>query len=201
MSDVDKIIKALELFNEKADKLLRLSFINSMSQPDTGITLSWERREDGAFEEKHERRGPDEEAIDAFVLTFRFFIQDNEQSSFRMMAAHYAAAPAEDALKNEFSKVRDYVNAYLDQSSSLNIEYNGEKLIRRKIMDTFVYGGMAHANVAKKALFDEWMSIPPLRIILESEFTGVLAVVLDAIHYLRQLNTKMLEQIQGLSSS
>lgn len=126
MSDVENAIRACYLFNEKAEKLMRLSFIQAMMAPDTGVTISWRLVENGHYAQRYERRGPGEEAIDAFVLTFRFFIQDNELSSFRMMSEHYTVAPIQDELRDEFARVRREMNGFLDSPSSINMNYNGE---------------------------------------------------------------------------
>jgi hypothetical protein len=79
MAGLDKIAKALRLFNDKADRLARLSFLDHMNHPDSGVSISF-NAEEGEFV-KQVRRGPEEEAIDAFVLTFRYFVQDNEPTS------------------------------------------------------------------------------------------------------------------------
>ena len=46
MSDLDQIAKALRLFNEKADKLGRFSFIEKLHHPESGISVSFERRKE-----------------------------------------------------------------------------------------------------------------------------------------------------------
>ena len=200
MTDIKKIVRAFELFNEKADKLVRLSFIRAMLEPNSGVTISWKATDDGGYQQTNERRGPGEEAIDAFVLTFRFFIQDNEQSSFRMMADHYADAPIDEELKQKFAQVRKQVNDILDGPSDMSFSHNDEPFSRRRIMDVFVYGGLAHANAAKKELYDVWMSIPPCRPFVENEFVYTLALILDAILYIKELNQKALAQLAVVNS-
>lgn len=93
------IIKSLSLFNEKASKLSRLSFTKEIFKCSTGVTIKINRKNDGFYELTQERRGPFEEAIDAFVLTIRFFIQDNESVSLRNIAKIYEVAPIELKLK------------------------------------------------------------------------------------------------------
>ena len=78
--DVDAGLETLKLFNEKADKLESLSFTYGLA--DNGVTIS---AKIGQAVESH-RQGPDEESTDAFVLTMRFFVQDNESISLRNMA-------------------------------------------------------------------------------------------------------------------
>ena len=190
-----KIIKALRLFNEKAEKLSRLSFIHKVIHPDSGVTISSQRRNDGFYEQNHERRSPEEESIDAFVLTFRFFIQDNEQISFRNMDKYYTKAPIEEGLKTRFAEVRKDINEFLDRSAEINFIYNNELLTNRRIMETFIYGGMSHANEAKKELYDEWMKIPFTKVVLEYEFTNIIAMIFKTILYIKTLNEQSLQHL------
>lgn len=112
MPDLNKIAKALRLFNEKAEKLARLNFMAKLTHPNAGVTISFNNPKEGGATVTQERRGPDEEAIDAFVLTFRYFIQDNEQTSFRNMEQHYLAAPLDPALQKQFVDLRSEINKY-----------------------------------------------------------------------------------------
>ncbi len=44
MDDADNIIYGLNLFNEKADKLFRLSFVKTMFETKTGVSFSGKRK-------------------------------------------------------------------------------------------------------------------------------------------------------------
>ena len=63
-------------------------------------------------------------------------------------------------------------------------------------MEIFIYGGMAHANSAKKQLYDEWMSIPLARTLLENEFVSILTDVLNAIIYIRNVNEQAIAELR-----
>ena len=174
MADLDKIAKALRLFNEKADKLARLSFMEKIRHPDAGVTIKFDNPKDGTPTVTQERRGPEEESIDAFVLTFRYFIQDNEQTSFRNMEQHYLAAPLDPTLQQEFVKLRKGINDYLDEQ--VNINYNNEDLTRRRIMDVSVYGGFSHANEEKRRLYKTWMSDPFMALWIEKKAKSKMSI-------------------------
>ena len=197
MGDEERIIEALELFNEKAAKLNRLSFIETMLKHKAGVTIKVQKRDDGLFDLIQERTGPLEEAIDAFVLTMRFFIQDNEPTSFRQLAQHYYRAPIDDSLKDRFRLTRTNINSYLDSNSALAIYVNDELLNHRKIMETVIYGGLSHANPNKKRLYKAWMGTP-LKAMIENDFVCSLAVLYKAILAIKDLNLIAIDQIRAL---
>src|SRR6266516_220888 len=107
-SDMDP----LQLFNDKADKLESLNFTKSIQSG--GFGLTFHATNEGAEISPH---GPDSEAVDAFVLTMRFFIQDRDGISFEKTAQRYQALPVKQELKDQVTAVRDGINNYLDQMS------------------------------------------------------------------------------------
>jgi len=195
MSEKEKTIKALELFNEKAEELLSSTFAEKMLGGETGVTLNW-NYETGEEVTNFERKGPDKENIKAFILDYRFFIQDNEISSFRNLKALYSSDLLNAKFESRFDSARDALNTYLDTHSKFQFDYKGEILNRRKIIDTFIYGGLSHAKKKKKKLFKEWQSIPPFFPMIENEFVYSLAKILDVVVYIRNLNLQAIEELK-----
>jgi len=179
----------------KLEKLERISFLEKINHPDSGITISF-RNEQGEGIIKQERRGPDEEAIDAFVLTFRFFIQNNEPTSLGNMEKFYLEAPIEPGLQQEFVNLRKEVNEYLD--GSINISLNGEALTRRRLMEVFVFGGLSHANEEKRIIYKTMMSSYGA-MLFENEALVILRNIHVAIAFIKSLNEKALEHLPGPS--
>lgn len=190
------IIKSLELFNEKAEKLARISFIETIFKYNSGVSIKISKRDNGLYDLIQERRGPLEEAIDAFVLTIRFFIQDNEPISLRRLAEIYDIAPIEKKLKEEFILLRNQINTYLDSNSAIAITINEEMLNHRKILDIVMYGGLSHANTEKKRKYDFWMK-SPLKAIIENDFVCSLTILFKAIKSICDLNKIVIETLDS----
>jgi len=190
------IIKSLELFNEKAEKLARLSFIETIFKYNSGVSIKISKRDNGLYDLIQERRGPLEEAIDAFVLTIRFFIQDNEPISLRRLAEIYDIAPIEKKLKEEFILLRNQINTYLDSNSAIAITINEEMLNHRKILDIVIYGGLSHANTEKKRKYDFWMK-SPLKAIIENDFVCSLTILFKVIKSICDLNKIVIETLDS----
>src|SRR5215216_3065884 len=149
MTEVDDQIEALRLFNEKVNELLELSFVKAVTDPNAGFSLSGKRQEDGSFKMESTVRGPSVEAVKAFVLTFRFFIQDNETTSLRKIAVLYDSSNIDPQQRAHFQSARNEVNKMLDAPNFFNLNYDGVTPTNREVMDIFVYGGLAHANPEK----------------------------------------------------
>ena len=186
--DQNEAIKVLQLFNEKADKLEGLSFIKALAH--SGVTISGKL---GESIQAH-RQGPEDEAIDAFILTIRFFVQDNETISFRNMANIYASLQVTHDLVDKFNDARAKTNAGLDRQTHINL--NGHVLTLREIYEVFLWGGLAHANPKKKAIYDTWVPDSILFPLLQNEFVEALEILLNMIFFTRVLNNIALGQLQ-----
>ncbi len=183
-------VYALELFNEKAIKLEGLSFTKTVFNQKSGFRIYGE---EGQFI-KAERFGPDDESIDAFLFTLRFFVQDNETTSFRNMADIYDKLSVSADLVQKFNEARNKTNEFLDKPAPIKI---GKANINyRHVFEVFLYGGLAHANKEKKAVYDSWLANPVLFPVLENEFVYAIATYLQAIFYIREVNKEALTQIK-----
>lgn len=177
----------LSLFNEKAEKLVNSSFVRFMREVKRfSFEVSVKRGE----HVKTKRILPTQEEIEAFVLTFRFFIQNNERCSFGNLDGVYRDLPISQSVKDEFLEAREKLNQYLDSKISINIY--GDTPTRRKLLDVFVYGGLAHATPEKKEIYDLWSKHGIVYGIIEVEFCSTLEMVLHIIQYVTNVNSKAL---------
>jgi len=200
MTEVENQISALHLFNEKVRELLELSFVKAVTDPNAGFSLSGERQEDGGFIMRSTVRGPSVEAVKAFVLTFRFFIQDNETISLRNIASLYDSSNIDPQQRANFQSARNEINKMLDAPNFFNLNYDGVKPTNRQVMEVFVYGGLAHANPEKYNTYKDWMSFPPAAAILQACFHAILGNILNALAYIEQVNETTLQQLTNTKS-
>lgn len=129
-------------------------------------------------------RGPEGEEIDAFVLTFRFFIQNNEPSSIANLAKVYSEQDVTSNLKQEFESVRNDLNKYLDEGVMYcRIKNSREneriKLSRRNVMEAVIYGLYAHSNSEHRTIYENYLKNDKLFLFLQS--------MKKVLHYLKEI--------------
>lgn len=184
-------IKALKLFNEKAERLLNSRFVNFLKE---NKRLSFRINAKRGEETKTTRILPDQEAIDAFILTFRFFIQNNERCSFGNLNEVYQKLPISQELKDKYSKARSKLNKYLDFKTNINLY--GENPTRRRLLDVFVYGGLAHSNPGLEETYRRWKQSSIVYGFVEVHFCTILEHVLQVIFYVAGINEKAIKELE-----
>lgn len=186
-------IEVLQYFNEKVDKLASLSFTrfvtdNAISTPnllsDVRLFL--------------DESVPNDESIDAFVLTLRLFVQNNEPISLSNVTRLYQTFPVTEEVKALVTDCHDEFNRHLDSYSHLGTE--GKRLVQREIFDVFLYGGLAHGrDKAKRARFKRWQAEPRRFAYLKALFVMLLMDCLEVLFWLRNHNRQTLDDLAQAS--
>lgn len=183
----DQSKATLELFVEKLDKLERSTFLKKLLS-NSQMAINYDHKS-GL---KCERVGPNEENIDAFVLTFRFFIQNNESISISNLQKIFDSEAVTISEGLEFTILRNELNLFLSQSCGINIE---KDITNSELMDTFIYGGLSHANPKKKKKYDLWLNKGGFATeLLYYEFTMILFKVLWTLKNIKKLCLKILDR-------
>src|SRR5437764_10886994 len=144
-SVAEEDLDLLRLYCEKASELNDSAFLRAVRDgPRTTFQLGGK-----PFRAVREG-GPSTEAMKAFVLTFRLFLQDRDRLSFRVIEKLISALPVASQVKSEAATIRGSVNAYLDRVSPLVIE--SQAIRRRSLLDAWLYGEVAHVNSAKREI-------------------------------------------------
>ena len=189
-------IARLKLFNIKAKRLLDSRFMKYILEKKR---ISFGVHVERGKKVETSRTLPDQDAVDAFVLTFRYFIQNNEKCSFGNLAKTYSKPFIPIEMRKEYSEARKRLNEYLDSPASL--KFGDEPLSRRRVLDVFVYGGLAHAKPKKKEVFDKWMEHSIVRGFFEAEFVSILFFALRIIQYVAGLNARVIEVLKKVSEN
>jgi hypothetical protein len=190
---VGEDLNALQLFNEKSAELRASRFFEMARHQNVGINISF-----GVdLPMTVARTGPDEEAVRAFMLTFRFFIQDNERCSIRKVAAVYDRLDVPEERKKLVAQARADLNAYLDRPTFIQIGVEKAKVTNRRLLDVFLYGTLAHTNEEKQRVLESWRAIPELWPIMYNELVHIVMTCLEIIAWLERTNLQTLEDLNA----
>jgi hypothetical protein len=154
----------LRLFNEKVERLQATRFAKKYADTVPEVFAEWRslstsKGEGLSFEitgevvsrlSKH-----DQDDIDAFVLTYRMFIQQNDRVSLASLGKVYARDWMPEEPRESFQHAMSVVDEYLDSPIAL-VVYD-QTISRRQLVDTVLYGGLAHSDVKKEAVYRSWM--------------------------------------------
>lgn len=158
---INEVHGPLKLFNQKAQKLRNLSFVKQYKTSKNSVRIKATKHpEYGAWNIEVDSKRASDESIEAVSLTLRFFIQDNEQCSFRNLSKLYEQIDPIVGLKSQYELYRIQLNTLLSNESQPQPKENEYKrpLLFRDILEIFMYGGLSHANEEKKKVYDRWMS-------------------------------------------
>jgi len=175
---IDEQKEVLKIFVESTEELVTSSFVKQATQRGLRTDLTWRP---GGFLAT-ERTGPDRETVKAFLLTIRFFCQNNERTSIRKMERMISRMVIDQELKSSFSQLRDQLNRHLDSEPSIHFQKGDKALTRRDIFETFLYGTFAHANPIKHRKVKLWSNQAGLFDDLRMVFDVIL------LDFLRSLN-------------
>jgi hypothetical protein len=180
--DVKDILKRIV---EKADKLSHSSFSDFIANKDYTIRITGTQIE---------LVRPEDEAIESFILTFRFFIVNNEATSFKELKKLLDESEISESWKNKFRELSTQLNACLDRHSVFTYDET-QNPTNREIMNLFLYGGLVHANNPEKVQeFKQISENPILLKSLEMVFVKILSIVLEIISELAEVSRQELVQ-------
>lgn len=170
--------RTLDLFAEKFGKLRRSTVWKAVETNSIRFSLKAQRGEPVELDVE----GPSEEAVDAFVLTLRFFLQNNERISIGNMARLIQELPIDQEVKDRVAAGRKRINAFLDQPCGIKVD--GDHPSNREVLYTFLYGGLAHANPDKRPLFLKWASQGIVFGVMQQIFYRCLVEILKYLAFL-----------------
>lgn len=185
----DETRQTLMLLVEKANRLKSFKFDEHVRQ--VGLGFNGTRNDEDEW--VIEFGLPDDEKIDSFILTFRFFYQDGETISFSSLGRFLNDPELSPEWKNGVSGARRAYFDYLKGYSEYTVELFEGHPTRHEILDTVLYGQAAHANPEKIQRLKQWAADDIRANLLLQEFTGMLVQILGLIKYIGELSERELE--------
>jgi len=183
----DSTYPTLKRFIDKCSKLENSRFVKSISQE---FRLGLNITSGGPLKVTSIR--PDQDNIDAFILNFRYFIQDNEPTSIRNLKEFFNSSFVTKEEKNKFNSLRRNIQKYL--SSSSNLAIFEKEFSHGELMDTFIYGGISHATEVKEQKFHSLMKREDAKEFFWHKFIIIISFMLNAIKYIRDMLIIIIER-------
>lgn len=189
---MEGFVDVLNLYNERAAELNESVFLRTLRSNPSSFQFRG-----GPF--RVERvGGPDAEAIRAFLLTFRLFVQDGDGLSFRNISDRYDTLPVSSELRTELASIRRELNEFLDGMTPF--DFCGERVSRRDLMHTWLYGQLAHVNPNHRSRLKRWTVAADTAPLVQGEFDHIVAAVTQSIFWVRQVNLRALQELAGPTS-
>lgn len=182
-------IELLELYAVQAAELNASSFLKAIREgPSTTFQF-----EPGQFRATR-NGGPSADAMKAFVLAFRLFIQEKDGLSFRRMAQLYPNLPVSASLVAEAGKITQQVNAFLQGPSPFVIL--GESIDRHTLLSVWLYGRLAHVNKDKREVLQRWQVDEDIAPLFQHEFESIIVGLTQAVFWMRQVHLRALDELR-----
>lgn len=175
-------IETIELFNEKANRLVHSRFWQHITTKGLRLRLSSHGKPNLA--------APDNDATQAFILTLRMFIQNNEPISLHNVCQLLeASSHLDDQKKKELREAHNRLNQYLDSPAMCQFKKGRP---RRAILEFFIYGDLAHTNARKRQDFKEAQSQPWRKYCYSYEFLEIITTIVRFILCCKKEHEKIL---------
>lgn len=184
----------LEIYISKSNKLSSFNFDKHVQT--IGLGFSAKKNDSDEWEWKFDL--PDDKERDAFLMTFRLFIQKNEEISFSGISELCKNSDLSDNWKNEATKVISIYKEYINGFPSPTGGFFPGNPTRWDIMSSILYGEIAHTN-NKKAIenLKKWKVDEIREFVLYQEFTKIITRVFTLIEYISHISQ---EEINSLAS-
>lgn len=180
----------LENFNQRAEMLLNSPLTRKVLIGELRCSFSWKAGEGVKISSPEYEKND----LDAFILTLRLFVQNNEAISLQNLQNAYDGSAVSQDLKDSIATARSKLNDFLD--SRMIFQWPDGAETYREHFETIMYGNLAHMNAAKAELFRKWMSDEFISHNVWTLFLMIVQNILATISYLKVVNEKALEELK-----
>lgn len=179
----------IELFNEKADKLLNSPLTKEVLSKKIEFSAKFKTNEPGHIT----YTDFNEYDLDSFTFTLRLFVQDKDRISLRAFNKAFCSSGFSQNHKEKVSKSCESLNKFLD--SPIVISWQDSPDTYRTLFFIVLYGGLAHTEDSDEyKTFKKWMKDD---IFFTSQiwvhFLVILKKFLIVIKFIRDINSEILQ--------
>lgn len=183
-------MELLERFNERVNRLEASRFVEWM------FTLRTQPQDNDALAKDWlALRGLHKDEFDGFILNFRFLIQDRDGFSVRRLKEFYGNLPSSfETEKERFAEIYKSLKTHLSKRSFIQID--NKNISNQDFFEIIFYGGLAHENADKVALFKR-LTQGIINGIVFYSFANVLFAYLKHFVAIRDLNDVVIGKPQN----
>ena len=176
--------EVVEIFIETVNELRDSSFAKQIKN---GVRVDLVVGQDGLFSRFD---GPERDTVKAFLLTLRFFGQNNEETSLQNMSGRIQSFDVGGSLIEEFQRLRYELNTFLDEPLNVPVQAIGADT-KLDVYNAFLYGIYAHANPTRRRKVKEWER-NPFYADLEAQFCMIAAQYMAVLAKMAETCNRML---------
>jgi len=181
-------IKKLKTFNDKANKLINSSFYKECPKISLDLTFNKIANTEKFYLE-HGVKLVNQEFVDAFVLTFRMFIQKNDPIALDNFVDFFNGLPVDNTYKITLGNIKSAIDKYLNENA---LTFLSEPITNRELMDINIYGDLSHINAKKREKLSKWVSDELDKDVNQFRFQQILSACCDDIADIKRLNQEVL---------
>jgi hypothetical protein len=188
-------LRRLGLFNEKAAAIRDGRFVTQVFHPRHGFT--WITPGDGSMQT--EWRGADVDATKALALDLRYFIWGQKRDHINLWEIRdlYESLPVNSEDKQT---IRDLIDSLDETLNSTAIVIGAEPVTWRKLLEVFMYGGLAHANDDKRRVYEFWKKTESSATLMRHNFEKIVKAMVYAICQVRLVNERIIEALESTNN-
>jgi hypothetical protein len=184
-------IETLRIFVSRSERLLRSRLSQNILSNQLGYTFTWVE----GIGSHVEYPDCNEDDRDAFILSLRLFIQNNDRISIYNVSNVIESLPLSESNKQIFQEQRTELNRYLDSPPIFTAA--GTPETNRELLNVLVYGEFSHLDSKLRPLFLKWVDDPIVWPHMQTQFLMICQAIILS---LSTFETVVKEAIGDLTS-
>ncbi|NBB81178.1 MAG: hypothetical protein GVY36_17355 [Verrucomicrobia bacterium] len=183
-------IETLRTFSKKVKRLLDSRFTENVLKKHLKWNWSWKAGEGSVLDYPD----CDDDDRDAFLLTLRLLIQNNDLISIANVTRIIDSLPLSEKITDPWTHNRTELNNYLDSNPFFTAF--GEPKSYRELIDTLIYGEWSHLDPKYRPAVEKWLGDEFVWSNMQTMFFMVMQNLVSCLSAFRVLAEMAIEQIE-----